>query len=133
MYPTSHGWELDHQGILLPRTVATGTLSAPADILKLVHWNGKTSGCLTATCICSKVWCTVVCLGEGGEACKNPLTRNQSDEESVEPDTQITTRTLMSKVHKSCSAWLLIDCNINVNKVICLNEWNFYFSCALCS
>ena len=42
------------------------------------------------------------------------------------------TRTLMSNVHKSCSG-LLVDCNINVNKVICLNEWNFNFSCALCS
>ena len=31
MDPTSHGWELDHQGILLPRTVPTGTLSAPAN------------------------------------------------------------------------------------------------------
>ncbi|KAK2169438.1 hypothetical protein LSH36_10g12017 [Paralvinella palmiformis] len=37
--PTSHGWELDHQGILLPRTVPTGTLSAPADVLKLIHCN----------------------------------------------------------------------------------------------
>ena len=53
--PTSHGWELDHQGILLPRTVPTGTLSAPADILELIHCNCKTSGCLTVTCICSKV------------------------------------------------------------------------------
>ena len=55
MDPTSHGWELDHQGILLPRTVPTGTLSIPADILKLIHSNCKTSGCLTAPCICSKV------------------------------------------------------------------------------
>ena len=52
----------------------------------LIHSNCKTSGCLTATCIFSKVWCTVVCRCEGGEACKNPLTRNQSDEEAVEPD-----------------------------------------------
>ncbi|KAK2157858.1 hypothetical protein NP493_1847g00032 [Ridgeia piscesae] len=55
MDPTGHGWELDHQGILLPRTVPTGTLSAPAVILHLIHCNCKTSGCLTAACSCSKV------------------------------------------------------------------------------
>ena len=76
MDPTSHGWELDHQGTMLPRTVPTGTLSAPADILKLMHCNYS----------CSKVGHTVFYLCEGGEAYKNPLTRNQSDEESVEPD-----------------------------------------------
>jgi hypothetical protein len=86
MDPTGHGWELDHQRILLPQTVPTSTLSTPADILKLIHCNSKTSGCLTAACSCLKIGCTLFCLYEGGEACKNPLTRNQSDEESVEPD-----------------------------------------------
>ena len=58
MDPTSHGWELDYQGILLPRTVPTGTLSAPAGILKLIHYNCKTSGCLIAGCSCSNEECT---------------------------------------------------------------------------
>ena len=66
-------------------------------------------------------------LCEGGEACKNPLTRNQSDEESVEPDKDTDEQCAQIKL------WLLVDCNINVNKVICLHEWNFYFSCTLCS
>jgi len=86
MDPTSHGWELDHQGILIPRTVPAGTLSAPADILKLIRCSCKTSECLTAACSCSRVGCTVFCLCEGGEACKNPLTLNQLEEESVESD-----------------------------------------------
>jgi hypothetical protein len=54
MDPTNQGWELDHQGIRLPRTVPTGTLSASADILNLIHCNCKTSGCLTAACSYSK-------------------------------------------------------------------------------
>ena len=83
MDPTNHGWELDHQGIRLPRTVPTGTLSAPADILNLIHCNCKTSGCLTAACSCSKI---VFCLCKGWDACKNPVTQSQSDEASVEPD-----------------------------------------------
>ena len=33
MDPTKYGWEVDHQGILLPRTVPPDTLSAPPDIL----------------------------------------------------------------------------------------------------
>jgi len=81
MDPTSYGWNIDHQRILLPRTVPPDTLCAPADILKLIHCNCKTSGCLSAGCSC-----TVFCLCEGGEACKKPLTRNNSDEDSVEPD-----------------------------------------------
>ncbi len=32
MDPTKYGWYLDHQGILLPRTVPADTLAAPADI-----------------------------------------------------------------------------------------------------
>jgi hypothetical protein len=54
MDPTNQSWELDHQGIRLPRTVPTGTLSASADILNLIHCNCKTSGCLTAACSYSK-------------------------------------------------------------------------------
>ena len=30
---TNYGWELDHLGILVPRTVPSGTLSAPPDVL----------------------------------------------------------------------------------------------------
>ena len=122
MYPTSHGWELDQQGILLPRTVPIGTLSAHGGIPKLVHYKCKTSGCLTAGCSCTNVGCTVFCLCASGEACKNPLTRNQSDEESVEPDEDT------DEYYAQIMLWLLVVCNIYVNKVICWNEWNFNFN-----
>jgi len=120
MDPTSHGWELEHHDIQLPRKVPTGTLTAPADILKLIHNNCKTSRCLTTGCSCSKVGCTVFCLCEGGEACNNPLTRNQSDEESVDPD---------EDTDEQCAQIrLLVVCNINVNNIIRLNEWNLDFN-----
>ncbi|KAG1698341.1 hypothetical protein GQR58_005786 [Nymphon striatum] len=46
--PTSHGWEMDHQGALQPRTIPADKLSAPPEILKLIHCSCKTSGCITA-------------------------------------------------------------------------------------
>ena len=73
MDATKYGWELDHLGVLVPRTVPSGTLSAPPDILQLIHCNCKASGCRTAACS--------FCLCEGAEACKNPLTRSQTEDE----------------------------------------------------
>lgn len=85
-----YGWERDHQGILLPRTIPTGSTSAPPNILQLIRCNCKTSGCRTAACSCSKIGCTVFCQCEGTEACKNPLTGNRLDDEAEqatnEPD-----------------------------------------------
>ena len=80
--PTKNGWELDHIGILVPRTVHSGTVSAPPDILQLIRCNGKTSGCRTAACSCTKIGYTIFCLCEGAEACKNSLTRSQTENES---------------------------------------------------
>ena len=71
--PVQYGWELDHQGVLQPKTVIPGTLYAPASILQLIRCQCKTSGCRTAACNCSKVGCTMFCLCEGGEACMHPL------------------------------------------------------------
>ena len=79
MDPTGYGWECDHQGILLPRTVPRGTLSSPSHILQLISCNCKSSGCRTAACSCSKLGCTMFGLCEGGEACMNPLTKNQNE------------------------------------------------------
>ena len=79
---TKYGWELDHIGILVPRTVRSGTLSAPPDILQLIRCNGKASGCRTAACSCTKIGYTIFCLCEGAEACKNSLTRSQTENES---------------------------------------------------
>jgi len=53
MDPTSYGWNIDHQGILLPRTVPPDTLCAPANILKLIHCNCKTSGFATVYSVLS--------------------------------------------------------------------------------
>ena len=78
---TKYGWELDHIGILVPLTVPSGTSSAPPDILQLIHCNGKASGCRTAACSCTKIGYTILCLSEGVEACKNPLTRSQTENE----------------------------------------------------
>jgi len=88
MNPTEYGWELDHQGILLPRTLPSDTLSVPPGILQFIHCNCKTSACRTASCSCSKLGCTMFCLCEGGEACKNPLTRSQSTADESEKDTE---------------------------------------------
>ena len=82
MDSTKYGWELDHLGNLVPRTVPFGTLSAPPDILQLIHYNGKASGCRTAAYSCTKIGCTIFCLCEGAEACKNSLTRSQTEDES---------------------------------------------------
>ena len=41
MDSTKSGWELDHLGILVPRTVPSGTLSAPPDVLQVIHCNGN--------------------------------------------------------------------------------------------
>ena len=48
-----YGWGLDHLGVLVPRTVPSDTLSAPPDILQLIHCNCKAyhNGCRTAACI----------------------------------------------------------------------------------
>lgn len=78
MDPTGYGWECDHQEILLPRTVPRGTLSSPSHILQLISCNCKSSGCRTAACSCSKLGCTMFGVCEGGEACMNPLTKNQN-------------------------------------------------------
>jgi len=80
MDPTRYGWEYDHQGILLPRTVPARTLSAPSHILELIRCTCKSFGCRTAACSCSKLGCTMFCLCEGGAACMNPLTKNQNEE-----------------------------------------------------
>ena len=37
-----YGWERNHQGILFPRTIPPGTLSAPQNILQLIRCNCKT-------------------------------------------------------------------------------------------
>ena len=79
---TKYGWELDHIGILVPRTVPSGILFAPPDILQLIHCNCKASGCRTAACSCTKIWYTIFCLCEGAEACKNSLTRSQMENET---------------------------------------------------
>ena len=75
MDSTKYGWELDHLGNLVPRTVPCGTLSAPPR----THYscNGKASGCRTAACSC-----TIFCLYEGAERCKNPLMRSQMEDGS---------------------------------------------------
>ena len=82
MDSTKYGWELDHLDNLVPQTVPSGTLSAPPDILQLVHCNGKASRYRTAACSCTKIGSTIFCLREGAEACKNPLTRSQTEDES---------------------------------------------------
>ena len=82
MDSTKYDWELDHLDNLVPRTVPSGTLSAPPDILQLIHCNGKAYGCRTAACSCTKSGCTIFCLCEGAEACKTPLMRSQMEDES---------------------------------------------------
>ncbi len=84
MDPIKYGWELDHQGILLPRPLPADATFAPADILQLIRCNCKASGCKTVVCSCSKLGCTIFCLCEAGEKCKNPLTQNRHEEESAE-------------------------------------------------
>ena len=79
---TKYGWEIDHISILVPRTVHSGTLSAPPDILQLIRCNGKASGCRTAACSCAKIGYTIFCLCEGAEACNNYLTSSQTENES---------------------------------------------------
>ena len=87
MDPLSHGWDRDHQGMLLARPVPTDTLSAPLDILQLIRCNCKKSQCITAACSCCKIGCTVFCLCGGGEFCKNPLTvQIHPEEDNFEDD-----------------------------------------------
>ena len=81
MYSTKYGWELDHIGVLVPRTVPSVTLSASPAISHLIHCNCEASGCRTAARSCTKIGCTIVCPYEGAEACTNPLRRSQTEEE----------------------------------------------------
>ena len=67
---------------MLPRRVPSGTLSAPPDILQLVHCNCKASGCRTAALSCTKIGCTIVSLCEGAVVCTHPLVRSQTEDES---------------------------------------------------
>ena len=62
MDPTKYGWQSDDQGIMVPRTVPDNRLCAPPEILKLIHYKCKASGCLTNVCSCSKQGCTIFCL-----------------------------------------------------------------------
>ena len=82
MESTKYDWELDHLYNLVPRTGPSGTFSAPPDILQVIHCNCKASGCRTAACSGTKRRCTISCLCEGAEACKTPLTRSQTEDES---------------------------------------------------
>ena len=69
---TKYVWELDHLNILVPRTVHCGSLSAPPDILQLIHCNCKASGCRTEhvasrklgapSSFCLRVWKPVTIL-----------------------------------------------------------------------
>ena len=83
MDSTKYGWELDHLDNMVPRTVPSGTLSAPPDILQLIHCNCKASGYRTAACIAArKLGARFYVFCEGAEACKNPLTHSQTEDES---------------------------------------------------
>ncbi|KAG1698340.1 hypothetical protein GQR58_005786 [Nymphon striatum] len=54
--PTSHGWEMDHQGALQPRTIPADKLSAPPEILKLIHLLcAKNHSCSTKSSFAYKV------------------------------------------------------------------------------
>ena len=77
--PSAYGWEPDHQGVMIPRTVPTGTDLAPQYILKMIRCNCKRWGCHTASCSCSKIGCTIFCLCGGGESCRSPLTHGTND------------------------------------------------------
>lgn len=90
MDPTKYGWELDHERILQPRTVPSGTLSAPPEILQLIRCSCQTSRCRTAACSCSKLRCTIFCACEGGQACENPLTQRSSELEASDMATHET-------------------------------------------
>ena len=68
MDSTKYDRELDHLGILLLRTVPSGTWSAPPNILQFIHCDGNASGCRTAACSCTKMGWTIFCLCEGVEA-----------------------------------------------------------------
>ena len=62
---TKYGWEVDHQGILLPRTLPPDTVSAPPDILRLIHCNCKTFECWNASCSYFKLGWTIFFSCEG--------------------------------------------------------------------
>jgi len=88
MDPTNYGWELDHERILQPRTMSSGTLMALPEILQLIRCNCQTFRCRTASC--SKLGCTIFCACEGGEACENPLTQHSSELEASDMATHET-------------------------------------------
>ena len=85
LFSVAQRWELDHLGGLVPRTVPSGILSAPPDILQLIH-SYKASGCRTAAPSCTKIGCTIFCLCEGAEACKIPQPEDESEKTIEYPD-----------------------------------------------
>ena len=62
MVPCDYGWEPDHQLVIIPRTVHTGTDLAPKSILKMIQCNCKRSSYHTASFICPKIGCTIFFL-----------------------------------------------------------------------
>jgi len=78
MNPTNYGRELAHERILQPRTVSSGILSAPLEMLQLIWCNCQTSRCRTAGCSCCKLGCTIFCAGDVGAVCVNPITQHKS-------------------------------------------------------
>ena len=82
--PTEYGWEIDHQGTLIPRIAQQGTLFAPPYILRLIRCQCKTSECRTAACNCANNGCTMFCLCEAGALCKNPHTQKCIYDDNIE-------------------------------------------------
>ena len=50
--------------------------------MQLIRCIYKASVCRTAARSCTNIGCTIFCLCEGAEACKNHLTRSQTEDES---------------------------------------------------
>ena len=75
-----HGWERDGP-LLKPRTVASGTMLAPDEILEMVRCGCDKSACRGAICKCSLIGCTVFCACEAGSLCLNPLTKRSDVED----------------------------------------------------
>ena len=50
MDSTKYGWELDHLGILVPRTVPSGTLFAPPDVFKFTAHSLQRRGLCVSHC-----------------------------------------------------------------------------------
>ena len=85
--PLHYGFEAQQTEkgpIFTPLPVPHGIKDAPDIVRELIHCGCEKYKCLSQSCKCSTIGCTVFCKCEAGPNCKNPLTTRTTEGEDDE-------------------------------------------------